>query len=155
MSAFFNAHYPVIGIILIVAYVIYMLHKYSATPELMPWEGIQPTRKDKIQNGYAGNGYARKIRPFDPVPVSIQELKMDIGKRARFILPRNQEARARFIQQYSTMCVEELQIVSVEVNPMGEAFYWMKMITPDNKLDHYNAIYAPIHLIIIKERETK
>lgn len=68
------------------------------------------------------------IRPLEGHTKTIQELIADIGKRVRYILPRGQEARARFIRKHGSLCLEEFQIKDVKRNWLGANVYEIKCV---------------------------
>jgi hypothetical protein len=57
-----------------------------------------------------------------------ETLEKDIGKHTRYILPRMQEARARFIREHGIPCVEEFEVVGVQRDASGKACYILKCL---------------------------
>ncbi len=80
-----------------------------------------------------GSALDRTFRPLQASPADIDRLGKDVGRRARYILPRGQEARARFIGKHGTACVEEFEIIGVQKDHAGRAAYRIKCLAYEDR----------------------
>lgn len=75
-----------------------------------------------------GSPLDNHFRPLQASPKDIGQLGEHVGRRARYVLPRGQQARARFIRTHGTLCLEDFEVIGVQRDYAGRPCYRLKCL---------------------------